>query len=230
MSTAAQIRANKLNAHRSTGPVSEAGKKASSRNRATHGLCRNDNTSFYLLEDEDSEEFRALRARLVEEYKPETETERILVRRLADHEWLRTRALRLQQTCLFVDQHVLATEQFGLYMRYQTTHERAFYKALAELQKLQAAKNAKDKETHRQPAKEPAIVLLEIRKQEEPIGFEPQSALVGRSPRTARDAPVPPPHASHPAESQKQASQPLTPQNTPAPAPETGPNEVEMAA
>jgi hypothetical protein len=137
MATTAQIRANQLNAHRSTGPTSQAGKQTSSHNRATHGLCH-DNQSFYLLEDENSEEFWDLCARLEEEHQPQTETEHILVRRMADHEWLRTRALRLQQTCIFEDRHILASDQFVLYMRYQTTHERAFYKAFAELQKLTA--------------------------------------------------------------------------------------------
>ena len=33
---------------------------------------------------------------------------------------------------------MFATEHFALYLRYQTTHERAFYKALTELQKLRA--------------------------------------------------------------------------------------------
>jgi hypothetical protein len=127
MATAAQIHANQLNARHSTGPNSPEGKQTSSRNRTTHGLCY-DNQSFYLLEDEDPRKFAELRARLEAEYQPQTETERILVQRLADHEWLRTRALRLQHSCLFENGHVLATGQLALYLRYQTTHERAFYK------------------------------------------------------------------------------------------------------
>jgi len=121
MATTAQIRANQLNAHRSTGPITPAGKQASSRNRTTHGLCRHNSQSFYLPEDENSEKFGELRARLEAEYQPQTETERILVQRMADHEWLRTRALRLQRSCIFEEQHVLATEQLALYVRYQTT-------------------------------------------------------------------------------------------------------------
>jgi hypothetical protein len=34
------------------------------------------------------------------------------------------------------EQHMMARKHFALYLRYQTTHERAFYKALTELQKL----------------------------------------------------------------------------------------------
>jgi hypothetical protein len=100
MATAAQIHANQSNAQRSTGPTSPEGKEASSRNRTAHGLCYH-NQSFFLLDDEDPQKFAELRARLSEEHQPQTETERILVQRLADHEWLRTRALRLQHSCLF---------------------------------------------------------------------------------------------------------------------------------
>ena len=216
MSTAAQIRANKLNAHRSTGPTSETGKQASSRNRTTHGLCQNDNTSFYLLEDEDPEKFRALRARLEEEHQPQTETERILVRRLADHEWLRTRALRLQQTCLFVDQHVLATEQFGLYMRYQTTHERAFYKALNELQKLRAetrkAQIGFESQKRQQAAEQRAAEAHNLKKRE----FELKKERLA-SPK-------------QPENSKKDLSKSSPSQNIPAPTPEMNPGGFEIAA
>jgi Skp family chaperone for outer membrane proteins len=39
------------------------------------------------------------------------------------------------------DQHVIATAPFALYMRYQANHERAFYKALKELQTLRKERN-----------------------------------------------------------------------------------------
>jgi len=185
MATIAQILANQLNAHRSTGPTSPARKQASSKNRTTHALCQqHDNRSFYVLDDENLEKFYELRARLVAEYQPQTETETILVRRLADHEWLRTRALRLQQSCLFEEQHVLAIQPFALYLRYQTNHERAFYKALTELQKLQAQRSKTDNEARSQAAEEvltpsPSVpsaapVLAQIAKQKEQIGFESQ--------------------------------------------------------
>jgi hypothetical protein len=135
MATAAQIDANQLNAQSSTGPTSEEGKQASSQNRTTHGLCHN-HTCFYLLAGEDPQKYSELYTSLKEEHQPQTETERILVRHLAQHEWLRTRALRLQQTCFDANLQVKDNRQFGLYLRYQTTHERAFYKALKELQTI----------------------------------------------------------------------------------------------
>jgi len=137
MTTAEQIRAVKLNAHHSPEPASPAREQASFEDDTTDDFSHH-NESFYFLEDEADEKFWDLHARLEQEHQPQTETARILVRRMADHEWLRTRALRYQQACFAEDQHVLATEQFALYMRYQTTHERAFYKAFKEFQSLRA--------------------------------------------------------------------------------------------
>jgi hypothetical protein len=136
MASPAQTRANRQNSKHSTGAKTQAGKQASSQNATTHGLCTHHSGSLYLLEDEDPEKFRSLLARLKEEHQPQTETERILVRRMADHEWLRTRALRLQNAC-FNPEEVI-TIQLPLFLRYQSTHERAFYKALNELLKLRA--------------------------------------------------------------------------------------------
>jgi hypothetical protein len=54
---------------------------------------------------------------------------------MAESEWLRARAVRLQTDVLFHDQ-IYGPQKLALFLRYQTTHERAFYKALNELQKL----------------------------------------------------------------------------------------------
>ena len=141
MATQKQILANIANSLKSSGPSSTAGKEASSQNRVTHGLASHHNERFYFLKDEDRDKFAALKARLEEEHQPQTETERILVRRMAESDWLRTRALRFQGCCIYTDQHVIATAPFALYMRYQANHERAFYKALKELQTLRKERN-----------------------------------------------------------------------------------------
>jgi hypothetical protein len=54
---------------------------------------------------------------------------------MAQHYWLKQRALRLQSLCFDGDEKSL-----GLYLRYQSTHERGFYKALNTLVKLRAEK------------------------------------------------------------------------------------------
>jgi hypothetical protein len=53
---------------------------------------------------------------------------------MAQSEWLRARALRLQADCV---RDGLANEdvpKLGVLIRYQTTHERAFHRSLKELQ------------------------------------------------------------------------------------------------
>jgi hypothetical protein len=55
---------------------------------------------------------------------------------MAQSEWLRARALRLQADCV---RDGLANEdvpKLGVLIRYQTTHERAFHRSLKELQNL----------------------------------------------------------------------------------------------
>ena len=74
----AQLTANRANAKLSTGPVTEAGRSASSQNHTSHGLARH-NGAFKLLPSEDPFGFEALKASLIAEHQPATETESILV-------------------------------------------------------------------------------------------------------------------------------------------------------
>jgi hypothetical protein len=141
MATQAQIDANRENAKKSHGASTQEGREASSRNRTTHGLCHHSHGLFYFLEDEDRTKYHALREALFAEHEPQTETEKILVRHMAQHEWLRARAIRLQGTCFLEEGegaivNPLAFPGFALYLRYQTMHERAFFKCLRELQNL----------------------------------------------------------------------------------------------
>jgi hypothetical protein len=55
------------------------------------------------------------------------------------------RAIRLQNGCFSeIDPLADAPKQLALYLRYQTTHSRAFYKALAELQRLREQKRKQE--------------------------------------------------------------------------------------
>ena len=122
---------NRANAQHSTGPRSVDGKLTSSRNSLKHGLAG----GTLLIPGEDSAAFEALRDALLQEHQPATETEEILVREMAQSYWLTQRAIRLQNECFTpegVDQR-----QLSLFLRYQTTHDRAFYKALNMLMRLQ---------------------------------------------------------------------------------------------
>jgi hypothetical protein len=208
MATAAQIHANQQNAQKSTGATSAAGKEASSQNRTTHGLSSSlhNNGTFYFLDDEDPEQYHAMRQRLIAEHKPQTETETILVRRLAQHEWLRIRALRLQRLCITTDHHTYATEHFALYLRYQTTHERAFYKALTELQKLRAERRKEqigfESQMRAEAAEIRADKALNLRMQE----FEIKKLRFERSAKSQQTASAPFPQADPSPGNQRMAA------------------------
>ena len=83
MATEAQIKANKLNAQKSTGPKTAQGKAVSSRNATTHGLS----AKAVILEGENPLDFDALRERLFVELSPETLIEAELVEQLAGILW-----------------------------------------------------------------------------------------------------------------------------------------------
>jgi hypothetical protein len=216
MSTQAQIFANQANAQKSTGPTSNAGKETSSHNRTTHGLSDLDNV-FFLHDFEDEDQFEALKANLCHEHQPQTETEKLLVRRLAESEWLRRRALHFQKLCQNPKTGYLEQEKhFALYLRYQAIHERAFYKALNELQKL------RNERRNRQ------------------IGFESQKRNAAADQRSAaaenraaelhnlkkQEFELKNQRAARPDPAKKTAAEP----SAAAPIPKTSPGDLEMAA
>ena len=140
MSTQSQITANRENSQHSTGPITPEGKAAVSQNRATHGLCYNAAT-FAVLPCEDQSDYDNLVAMLQMVHEPKDFAEGLLVASLAQHRWLLDRATRLQETTFDPQTGQIADQKlFTLYLRYATTHERAFHKCVNELAKLRAEK------------------------------------------------------------------------------------------
>jgi len=137
MATDSQVHANQLNAQHSTGPKTEEGKAASCMNNFRFGFTG----SFTVLPSEDQDEFDHLLCGLRAEHQPSTMTERILVEKMAQHHWLSLRAQRLQDITMGSDLAMKDQErQFALFLRYQTTNDRAFHRCLADLLKLKAEK------------------------------------------------------------------------------------------
>ncbi len=151
MSTEAQTRANQANAQHSTGPTTQEGKAASCMNNFRHGFTG----VFAVLPSEDQDEFDHLFHGLSVEHQVKTMTERILVLKMAQHHWLSLRAQRLQDLAMsgdlpMQDQERLdepaalseakTQKKFALFLRYQTTNDRAFTRALNDLLKLKAEK------------------------------------------------------------------------------------------
>ena len=140
MATESQILANQSNAQLSTGPKTESGKAASSQNNLKYGLT---GSSFAVLEFEDQDEYDHVLCGLRFEHQPATMTESILVEKMAQSYWLSKRALYLQDQCATDRSNEDLTleeqgRQLALFLRYQTTHDRAFHRALNDLLKLRA--------------------------------------------------------------------------------------------
>ena len=83
MSLLKQIEANRRNALKSTGPITQEGKARSSRNAVRHGPT--DETVIAGLED--VEDYQAFEAAVTADYDAETAVERELVLRLAGALW-----------------------------------------------------------------------------------------------------------------------------------------------
>ena len=159
MSTEAQIRANRANAQHSTGPRGETGKATSSQNHVIHRLSA---SMFVVMPYENRDEYDELFNGLLLKFTPQDSVERTLVETMAQSQWLVRRAIMLQASCLERDVPWCNNEKkLAVYLRYQTTHERAFDRALKHLLTLRA----------------------ETRKQE--IGFESQKRAAAAESRRA---------------------------------------------
>jgi hypothetical protein len=118
----------------STGPRTEAGLARSSQNARKHGLSSL-TSIFVMMPGEDPHEWVQLIDDLNQEFQPATRTERILVNDMAQSHWLTQRAINLQTS------HIEDPKFFALYLRYQTTHHRAYYRALKQLVALQKSRS-----------------------------------------------------------------------------------------
>lgn len=83
MTSKKQIRANRRNAKKSTGPRSKAGKERSARNAIKHGLF----TDILLLPHEDADALAALKDNLHADFRPVTHMQAIVIDRLAMLIW-----------------------------------------------------------------------------------------------------------------------------------------------
>lgn len=103
MTSFRQIEANRRNALRSTGPVTEAGKHRSRRNAVRHGLCAE--TVVATLED--IEDYKGFEAAIIADYDAETAVERELVLRLASLFWRIRRATAIETTLLAIQGEIV---------------------------------------------------------------------------------------------------------------------------
>lgn len=92
MTSIRQIEANRRNARKSTGPITEEGKQASRCNAVRHGLTAE--TVIGALED--AEDYKAFEAAIIADYDAQSAVERELVLRLASLLWRLRRATTIE--------------------------------------------------------------------------------------------------------------------------------------
>jgi hypothetical protein len=147
MTSKAQLAANRRNAMKSTGPRTPAGKAAVGRNNMKHGILSRE----ILVNGENDADLVGFGKRLRAQLAPVGELELLLADRIVSNAWRLRRAAGLETALFNVKRHegtVLKDvfswksdqERLQLISRYETTLERSLYKALHELQRLQAGR------------------------------------------------------------------------------------------
>ncbi|MBX7500021.1 hypothetical protein K3181_01025 [Qipengyuania sp. YG27] len=93
MTSDRQMAANRRNALRSTGPRSPEGRDRSSRNAQSHGVLSERVTT----DGEGGDLYRQMLSELIAEYAPRSETEHLLVQRLANLFWRERRLIHAER-------------------------------------------------------------------------------------------------------------------------------------
>jgi hypothetical protein len=195
MATPAQILANRINSQRSAGPQTEAGKERSSQNSFKHGLT----SSKIVLPGENPAEYDAFRAGILEQYQPANAIEQILVEELSAAGWRLNRSRAVETEVLkklmgdAADSSVgLATvfvekpKEFNRLLRYLTSIERAYYRVLDKLTRLQKERRAEEQAAAFEKAWVAQVKeeqqATEIKRPSQPLGSFRKGADVPRQP------------------------------------------------
>jgi hypothetical protein len=109
MTSFRQIEANRRNAVKSTGPITEEGKHRSRQNAVRHGLCAE--TVVEIVED--IEDYRGFEAAIIADYDARTAVERELVLRLASPLWRLRRATAIETDLMRIQAEILRDRRQG---------------------------------------------------------------------------------------------------------------------
>ena len=160
-----QLDANRRNAAKSHGPITPEGRAAVRHNTLQHGFTA---AEIILPTVEEKIDFQQFRFAFEEEYKPVGPTEEVLVEDIVTARWRLNRIRKMEPGFLALRQEVLKervkddfssldaqahlafivrddaqhADILGKMSRYEGRFERTFYKALKELQRLQALRAA----------------------------------------------------------------------------------------
>ena len=150
----AKTRSNRKNAKKSTGPRTNAGRAASSRNAVKHGLFAADITQYFRSEEE-SKRYQRFVDGMVKDLDPVGDFESILARRAADIQFrlevLRTAEFKVYAGAGLVKDTVeglldKSGDPMGLASLYDSRFQRAFSKTMEDLRRAQQSR--RDKELH----------------------------------------------------------------------------------
>ena len=146
-----QLEANRQNAQLG-GVKTNEGKAVSKYNALKHGLLSEE----VLLEEEDEALLIMFAKKLRTELKPETEFELLLVDRIIANSWRLKRAMKIETGMIkdgcsggfggeksigqALNYEFINNDSYGKFTRYETSIERGIYKALHELQRIQATR------------------------------------------------------------------------------------------
>jgi hypothetical protein len=135
-----QIEANKLNAERSTGPRTPAGKTTVSMNAMKHGLTARD----VILPNENRCDFEAFRGDLLTSLDPRGELENFLAEKIATDAW-RLRRVATFEAALYKRgcKKLLVKQAAELVRQYESTEQE---RVLASLEKKKVT--ARDRQAH----------------------------------------------------------------------------------
>lgn len=137
-----QLVANKNNARKSTGPKSSVGIDQAKKNSIKHGLLSKD----LIIRDEDPKKLNTLIEELILSLQPEGKMEEILVEKIASTLWRLQRLISAEAGArnendwmgkLEAIHKAYNSSTIASISRYESTLERALYKALHELQRIQ---------------------------------------------------------------------------------------------
>ncbi len=159
----AQIDANRANARRSTGPITEEGKARSSQNARVHGLC---SRQLHIADEEEAAIFASLRGALSTELVPVGELELLHFETILHSQW-NLRRCRMNEAKLlasvpdpFLDPETRAA--LKTLALYTSRHERARQNALRELKPLQNERAARTNLAGSEPS--PLVETMRVRR------------------------------------------------------------------
>jgi hypothetical protein len=136
MTSAAKAAASAANSRLSTGPRTEEGKAASSRNALKHGLTAKD----LVVREDEREEFESLKSDLDAELAPEGVLETITFNQILHAAWNIQRFRRLESWLMSGDVDPVlddsAAKTLDRLYRYVRTAERTYDRAIKQLQAL----------------------------------------------------------------------------------------------